>query len=441
MNYQPTNKHLMELTRRKFLKKSGLIAGGSIVMPLIVPSCAFGANDRITIGMIGTGDHGINWNLAAYLKLDNCCVVAACDVDSSRAGNAKAIIDARYGNKDCTVYLDFRELLERDDIDAVQISTPDHWHVPAAALAIKKKKDVCCEKPTLTIKQGRFLSDLATGSDQLFQTSLEDRSVFQYHRMAELVRNGRIGKLTRIRVGLPGAYSHLYYFNPEPAEQPIPKGFNYDMWLGQAPYAPYTPGRCHYNFRWINDYSGGSLSDWGAHLIDNAQWINGTEKTGPVEVSGTGSSPDSGIYNAFDKFRLTYTYDNGVVMDVHSDFVEIYCEGTDGWLLVKDWRGKLEASSPEILDSVIGENEIHLYTDESEHANFLRCIHSRKAPYHPVEDLHRTSTIAHMGNIAMKLKRTLKWDPVKEEFPDDAEANTMRSREEREPWTLENILG
>ncbi len=431
----------MDLTRRKFLKNSGLIAGGSVILPFIIPSCAFGANDRITIGMIGTGDHGINWNLAAYLKLDKCRVIAACDVDSSRANSAKAIIDAKYGNNDCSVYNDFRELLERKDIDAVQISTPDHWHVSVAALALKKKKDVCCEKPTLTIKQGRFLSDLVTGSDQIFQTSLEDRSVFQYHRMAELVRNGRIGELRKMRVGLPGAYSHLYYFNPDPTEQPVPKGFNYDMWLGAAPYSPYTPGRCHYNFRWINDYSGGSLSDWGAHMIDNAQWMNGTEKTGPVEVSGIGSAPETGIYNAFDKFRLTYTYANGAVLDVHSDFVEIYCEGTDGWLLVKDWRGKLEASSPEILDSVIGDNEIHLYTDESEHTNFLKCILSRKATYHPVEDLHRTSSIAHIGNIAMKLKRSLKWDPEKEEFPDDTEANIMRSREEREPWTLNNILG
>jgi myo-inositol 2-dehydrogenase / D-chiro-inositol 1-dehydrogenase len=431
----------MTITRRKFLKNSGLIASGSIVLPVIVPSCVFGANDRIAVGMIGTGDHGTNWNLSAYLKLDDCRVIAVCDVDISRARNAKAVIDNKYQNNDCTFYNDFRELLERKDIDAVQISTPDHWHVPISALALKKEKDVCCEKPTLTIEQGRFLSDLVAGSNRVFQTSLEDRSVFQYHRMAELVRNGRIGKLQKIRVGLPGAYSHLYYFNPDPAGQPVPEGFNYDMWLGPAPFSPFTMGRCHYNFRWINDYSGGSLSDWGAHLIDNAQWMNGTEKTGPVEVSGTGSAPETGIYNAFDKFKLTYTYENGVVLNVHSDFVEIYCEGTDGWLKVKDWRGNLEASSQEILNSVIGENEIHLYTDESEHVNFLRCIRTRKATYHPVEDLHRTSSIAHMGNIAMKLKRKLKWNPSTEEFIDDAEANFMRSRADREPWTIKNILG
>ena len=210
--------------------------------------------------------------------------------------------------------------------------------------------------------------------------------------------------------------------------------------LAPAPFAPYTAGRCHYNFRWINDYSGGSLSDWGAHLIDTAQLINGTEKSGPVEVYGTGSAPETGIYNSFDKYKLTYTYANGVIMDVHSDFVEIYCEGTDGWLLVKDWRGKLEASSQEILNTVIGENEIRLYTDESEHANFLKCIRSRKPTYHPAEDLHRTSTITHMGNIAMMLQKRLEWDPLKEEFVNDSEANSMRSRPERDPWSIKQLL-
>jgi predicted dehydrogenase len=430
----------MKINRRKFLRTSGIVAGGSIVLPTIIPSCAFGANDKINLGMIGTGDHGINWNLAAYLKLDDCRVVAACDVDASRAQKAKSIVDEKYSNRDCRVFYDFRELLERRDIDAVQISTPDHWHVPISMLALKKKKDVCCEKPTLTIPQGRLLSDFVSKSSNIFQSSLEDRSVAQYHRMAELVRNGRIGKLQRMRVGLPGAFSKLYYYNPDPAEQPVPQGFNYDMWLGCAPFAPYTAGRCHYNFRWINDYSGGSLADWGAHMIDNAQWINGTEKSGPVEVVGEGSAPETGIYNAFNKFRLTYTYGNGVILEVHSDFVEIYAEGTDGWLLVKDWRGTLQASSEEIFNSVIGENEIRLYTDESEHSNFLKCIRSRTETYHPVEDMHRTAAMAHIGNIAMVLKRKLKWDPVQEEFPGDAEANAMLIRQEREQWSLKTLL-
>jgi len=430
----------MIISRRKFFKKSGIVAGGAIILPTIIPSCAFGANDKITIGMIGTGDHGITWNLAAYLKLDDCRVIAACDVDSSRLQKAKTLIDERYQNKDCKLYGDFRDLLERGDIDAVQISTPDHWHVPITIMAIQKKKDVCCEKPTLNIEQGRILSDLVNSSDRVYQTSLEDRSIFQYHRMAELIRNGRIGKFKKIRVGLPGAYSRLYNFNPDPEEQPVPQGFDYDMWLGPAPFAPYSPGRCHYNFRWINDYSGGSLADWGAHMIDNAQWMNGTEHSGPIEVVGRGSAPESGIYNAFSSFQLTYTYGNGVILDVHSDFVEIYCEGTDGWLHVKDWRGKLMASSDEILNSVIQDNENHLYTDESEHVNFLKCIRSRKSTYHPVEDMHRTATIAHMGNISMLLQRKLHWNPKTEEFINDPEANMMRTRKERDPWKLKNMI-
>lgn len=431
----------MKIKRRNFLKKSGLIAGGAYLLPTIIPSSAFGANDKITIGMIGTGIHGTNTNLKAYLKLaDDCQVIAACDVDSSHVQRAKGLIDEQYQNKDCTAYKDFRELLERRDIDAVQISTPDHWHAPIAMMAIKKKKDVCCEKPTFTIEQGRIVSDFVAKSDQVFLTSTEDRSVFQYHRMAELVRNGRIGKLKRMRVGLPGAYN-LTTLVPDFTKQPVPQGFDYDMWLGPAPLAPYCPARCHFNFRWINDYSGGSLTDWGAHMIDNAQWINGTEKTGPVEVVGKGSAPETGIYNAFDKFKLTYTYGNGVVLDVHGDFIEIYCEGTDGWLLVKGWRGKLESSSEKILNSVIGDNEIHLYTDESEHKNFLKCIRSRKATFNPVEDGHRTSSMAHMGNIAMKLQRKLRWNPATEEFINDAEANLMRNREEREKWQLKKLLG
>ena len=428
----------MSINRRKFLKTGGFITGCTIVVPTIIPSCAFGSNDKITIGMIGTGSHGIGWNLAAYLKLNDCRVLAACDVDYSRALKAKSIIDSKYQNNDCKLYNDFRELLERRDIDAVQISSPDHWHVLMSIMAIMKKKDVCCEKPTLTIKQGRILCDYISRSGQIFQTSLEDRSIFQYHRMAELVRNGRIGKLLRIRAGLPGV--HNLQNKVDTTIQPVPKGFDYAMWLGRAPYAPYSPGRCHGTFRYISDYSGGSLTDWGAHLLDTAQWLNGTEKSGPVEVEGYGIITNTGIFNTFEEYKLTYKYESGVVLNVHSNFVELYCEGTDGWLLIKGWSGVLESSSEEILNSDIEDNEIHLYTDNSEHENFLKCIKSRNPVFHPVEDMHRTSTIAHIGNKAMKLKRKLQWDPVKEEFINDSEANSLCTREEHNSWNLENML-
>lgn len=428
----------MTISRRTFILNTGLIAGGTIVVPTIIPSCVKGANDKINLAMIGTGDHGITWNLVAYLKQNNCKVIAACDVDSERVLKAKTMIDSRYKNQDCKTFSDFREVLARKDIDAVQISTPDHWHVPISVLAIQAGKDVCCEKPTHTIEQGRVLCNVVGKHDRVYQTSLEDRSLFPYHRMAELARNGRIGKIQKIVCGLPGAYNQQYQFGDFTVQSP-PKGFDYEMWLGPAPEAPYCPGRCHWNFRWIFDYSAGSIADWGAHIIDTAQRALGTEKSGPISVEGTGFF-GTDLYNTAHTYHLTYEYANGAIMEVHSEKVEIRIEGTDGWLFVNGWNGTLEASSEEILKSEIGPDEIHLSTDESEHANFLKCIKTREETYHPVEDVHRNSTIEHMGNISMILGRKLQWDLQKEEFVNDAEANAMRSKPERDPWKLKDLV-
>ena len=238
--------------------------------------------------------------------------------------------------------------------------------------------------------------------------------------------------------GLPGAFSERYAYGDFKVQSP-PKGFDYEMWLGPAPEAPYCSGRTHWNFRWIFDYSGGSITDWGAHILDTAQRCNGTEKSGPVSVEGTGIFGE-GLYNTAHTFHLSYTYGNGVIMEVHSEKVEIVCYGADGWLKVNGWNGKLEASSDKILNSVIEPNEIQLSTDVSEHVNFLKCIKTREETYHPVEDVHRNSTIEHMGNIAMILGRKLNWDFKKEEFINDPEANAMRSRPERDPWKLKNLL-
>ena len=428
----------MTISRRTFIRNTGLIAGGTIIVPTIIPSCVKGANDKINLAMIGTGDHGITWNLVAYLKLNNCKVIAACDVDSERALKAKTLIDSRYKNQDCKMFSDFREVLARKDVDAVQISTPDHWHVPISVLAIQAGKDVCCEKPTHTIEQGRILCNVVGKHDRVYQTSLEDRSLFTYHRMAELARNGRIGRIQKIICGLPGAYNRQYQFGDFTVQSP-PKGFDYEMWLGPAPEAPYCPGRCHWNFRWIFDYSAGSIADWGAHIIDTAQRALGTEKSGPVSVEGTGIF-GTDLYNTAHTYHLTYEYANGAIMQVHSEKVEIRIEGTDGWLYVNGWNGKLEASSEEILKSEIGSDEIHLSTDKSEHVNFLKCIKTREETYHPAEDVHRNSTIEHMGNISMILGRKLQWDLQKEEFVNDPEANAMRSKPERDPWKLKDLV-
>ncbi len=427
----------MTITRRKFLLHSGLVAGAAIAFPTIIKASAFGISDKITIGMIGTGNHGINWNLAAYLKLDTCRVIAVCDVDYQHALKAKNVIDTHYNNTDCKIYSDFRELLQRKDIDAIQISTPDHWHVPLSVLSIQAGKDVCCEKPTQTIEQGRILCDVVSKHDRIYQTSLEDRSLSQYLRMAELVRNGYIGKLQKIVCGL---LSGPVKSKPEDLiVQPVPEGFDYDMWLGPAPQAPYSPGRCHGKFRFNFDYSGGNLTDWGAHMLDTAQRANGTEKTGPISVKGKGFF-STGLYNTAETYNLTYIYKNGVTLDVHSNNREIICYGTDGWLKISGWAGPLEASSTELLNSVIRPADKHLVTGPSEHANFLECIKNRKETFHPVEDLQRVSTITHIGNIAMILGRKLNWNPEKEEFINDTEANAMRRREERDPWKLKSMI-
>jgi predicted dehydrogenase len=300
-------------------------------------------------------------------------------------------------------------------------------------MAAKAGKDVQCEKPTLTIDEGKILVKTIRRYGRVFQTSTEDRAVAVYHRMAELVRNGRIGKLKKIEVILPRQPGRP----GDPRPQPVPPQLDWDMWLGPAPYAPYTKDRVHFHFRWIWDYSGGIICDWGAHLFDTAQWGNDTERSGPVEIEGTGTYWEGGLYNTVKEYDVTYRYANGVVMTCKPGNPSIKFVGTEGWLGNRGWRARLEAGSKEILDSVIEPNEIHLYTNPAgEHRDFLDCVKTRKDPYFPVDIGHRVSTVCHLGNIAIKLGRKLKWDPDKEIFSNDDEANRMLSRPMRSPWRL-----
>ena len=427
------------MNRRHFLKHTGCIAVCGLGFPHIVPSSALGkagtaaASERITVGFIGTGDHGINMNLKSFLAQPDAQAVAVCDVDPVNLHKARDLVNARYGNTDCMTTQDWREIVARPDIDAVMISTPDHWHVPMSIAAAKAGKDVQCEKPTLTIEEGRRLVEVMERYGRVFQWSTEDRAVDVYHRMCELVRNGRIGKVHTIKVELPVGPDTPG--NPEP--MPVPEGFDYEMWLGPAPWAPYTKDRCHWNFRWIFDYSGGMLTDWGAHLLDGAQWGNDTEHTGPVEVEGRGVFCKGGLYDTAREYHLEYAYADGVKLIVASGEPSLRFEGTDGWVGNRGWRGKLEASRPAILNSVIGPEEIHLYTcPQGEHRNFLDCVKSRQACYFPPEIGQRCFTIAHIGNIAMRLGRKLRWNPQEERFVDDDEANRMLARAARSPWHL-----
>ncbi len=421
-----------QISRRHFLK-AGLTTAAA---PLLIPASVMGADapsKKTTIGFIGTGDHGTHWNLHRYLQLPAAKVLMVCDVDGARMRRAKAMIDAQYDNEDCAMSKDFRDVLARPDIDAVMISTPDHWHTLISVLAARAGKDVQCEKPTLTVAEGKILIDTIRKHGRVFQTSTEDRSVPEYHRMAELVRNQRIGKLQRIEVILPKQPN----FPGDPTPQPVPPDVDWEMWLGPAPFAPYTKDRMHFNFRWIWDYSGGIICDWGAHLFDTAQWANNTERTGPVEVEGTGTHWEGGLFNTVKDYDVTYRYENGVVMTCKPGNPSIKFIGTDGWVGNTGWRGKVEASSEKILNSVIGPEEVHLYTNpEGEHDDFLKCVRSRKDPYFPVDIGHRVSTVCHLANIAIRVGRKLKWDPKAERFLNDEQANTMLSRPMRSPWKL-----
>ncbi len=428
-----------KMNRRSFLKTSTSTAGALLAVPYFVPSTVLGLDgavapsEKVNVGFIGTGSHGTHWNLRAYLQQPDAKVLVVCDVDSTLMEEAKKKVDEAYSNTDCATTKDFRDVLERKDIDTVMISTPDHWHVLMSVMAMKAGKDVQCEKPTLTIEQGKILVKTVREHNKVFQTSTEDRSLPVYHRMAELVRNGRIGKLQRIEVILPQQPGRPGDATP----QPIPPELDWDMWLGPAPEAPYTPDGVRFNFRWIWDYSGGIICDWGTHLFDTAQWANDTERSGPVEIAGTGTFWEGGLYNTVKDYDVTFQYANGVVMTCTPGDPSIKFIGTDGWVGNRGWIGRLEASSDEIKNSVIGPDEIKLFTNPAgEHRNFLDCVKSRHDPYFPVDIGHRVSTVCHLANISIKLGRKVKWDPEKEYFPDDEEACGMMSRQMRSPWTL-----
>jgi len=429
---------MKKLNRRKFLRTSSGVAAGLVAAPFILKSCVF-PSKQITIGMIGTGGHCMDWNLPPYLAVEDVRVVAVCDVDRERMKTAKKTVDEKYQNTDCATYGDFRDLLARKDIDVVQISTPDHWHVPISILAAQAGKDVICEKPTLTIAEGRVLCDVMKKQNKIYQTSIEDRAIPVYHRMAELVRNGYIGQLQKIIIRVPD--NDVLKMNPASTEtQPVPEGFDYDMWLGPAPYAPYSPGRCHWNFRWISDYSGGMLTDWGAHYVDTAQWANGSDHSGPISAEGTGQFLTGDIYDTANTFDLMYEYPNGVTMQIVSGGTSIGFQGTEGWIQCLGWRGELEASKTSLLSVELKNSDNRLYTAVSEHRNFIDCVKSRKETFIPVEVGHRTSSALHIGNIALKLGRKVSWNPDKEEFINDNAANGMRSRISRDPWKLENLV-
>jgi len=418
------------VSRRGFLRRSAATAGAAFAIPTIVPASVFGANppsERITIGCIGVGNMG-SGDLRGFKGRSDSQIVAVCEVDAERLEKAREM--AELDQRSC--YKDFRQILAREDIDAVVVCTPDHWHVPISIAAVRAGKDIYCEKPlTLTILEGRKLADEVKRYGRVLQTGSQQRSDDNFRKACELVRNGYIGDVQTVIVGLPGNNRKC---EPTWEPQPVPEGFDYDFWLGPAEWAPYHPKRCHYEFRFILDYSGGQVTNWGAHHLDIAQWGLGMDDSGPVELCGEGEFPNSGLFTTATKVYFEGVYANGTKLLCQTGGSGTTFEGTKGRVHVN--RGSLETEPASLKEQVIGPGEIHLYNSRDHKGNFLDCIKSRQQPIANAEVGHRSATVCHLGNIAMLLKRPLKWDPAREEFIGDDVANRMRWRPRRSPWRV-----
>ncbi|MEI6679170.1 MAG: Gfo/Idh/MocA family oxidoreductase [Mariniphaga sp.] len=424
------------MDRRKFLSNTGIILAGSSIIPITSGCFSKNPNDLITIGMIGVGSQGLERNLRHYLKYPELCrVVAVCDVSMTRATSAKNLVNTTYKSTDCKIYQDFREILDDKSIDAVQISTPDHWHVPITIMAALKGKHICCEKPTLTIAEGRLLSDVISKTGVVYQVSVEDRFLPNYHQMAEIALNGRLGAIKHIDIGLP--VSQLPKKGLEITAPP--KDLDYDMWLGPAKEIPFIYSRTFYHFRWNDAFSGGVVTDWGAHLCDTAQLVSGNEFTGPTEVTPTGETLfyNDGIFNTAYKFDLHYRYANNITMQVGVGDGNIKIIGEEGWVESSGWNKKLAGSDENIFD--LKDKKTALPTADDEFIDFLTSIKAGRKAIYTAESGHRTSSLLHCGNIALKLNRKLNWNPEKESFLNDPEAEKLKKREMREKWSYSKI--
>jgi predicted dehydrogenase len=464
----------MTVTSRRVFLKSTAVAVGALAVPEIVPASVFGANapsNRINVGFIGNGNQS-TIDLPAFLGQDDVQVLAVCDVNTASYGYktpeqflgrkpAQDKVNQFYAKKQssgqyqgCDAYSDFREVLGRKDIDAVAIVVPDHWHGLIAVMAAKAGKDMYCEKPlSLTVRQGQIMVRAIRKYERVLQTGSHYRSSPKNRFACELVRNGRIGKVQRIITQV--AQNNAVDPGPGWQPMPVPEGFDYDMWLGPAPKAPYHQDRCLYRFRFILDYSGGQTTNFGAHSNDIAQWGMGTCLSGPIEVADTGSEwpAPGGLFTTATKVSFRARYANGVELlcgTTKGGFGTRF-EGTEGWV---EFGYKGVTTSPENLaTSEIGPNEIHLPVsnpnrkeDASKYyipdhvRNFIDCVKSRQDPVEHVEIGHRTASLCHIGNIAMKLKKKLQWDPEREQFVNDEEANAMLDRPMQEPWKMPDVI-
>jgi len=458
----PKTNFSTEPSRRRFFKTSLLTGAAAFAAPSIVPASVFGAqapSNRIQIGAIGVGRISREHDLPEIMAFDQARVVAVCDLDSKRLQQGQAFVETNYAKKGVNLkvrtYADYEALLKSPDIDAVVISTPDHWHAKPAIEAAKAGKHVYLQKPaTLTIAEGRAMSDMVHRCGIVFQLGTQQRSIDHFRIAAELVRNGRIGRVHTVQSGLPTDPS-----GEEEPEMPIPANLNYEKWLGSTPWVYYTEKRVHPQ----NDYSrpgwlrceqfgAGMITGWGVHHFDIAHWGLGTEFSGPLEVEAWAEFPTRGLWDVHGKYRIEMRYPNDVRVQVSDELpIGVRFEGSEGWIFVTRGNYSVTASDPvanakkekalsasdaKILESKIGPNEINLIRSRDQHGNWLECIRSRQLTISPVEVGHRSTSVCLVCHIAMKLKRKVYWDPILERFKNDDEANAMISRPQRAPYQL-----
>jgi len=430
------------ISRRRFLTKAAGTAVGAVSFPYIVPSLVLGKagnvapSNKITMGCIGIGWQGGS-NMNSFLGQKDCQIIAACDVDKNHLQGAVNRINGHYKNKDCAVYHDFRELLARDDIDAVSLGLPDHWHAVPAVAAARSGKDIFGEKPlSHNLKEGRAMCDAVERYGRIWQTGSWQRSQSHFREACELVINGRVGKVHTVEVGLPAGHSDFGGTKGQEGIGPPPKELDYDFWIGPAPYAPFCPARVHKNWRWNLDLGGGQLMDWVGHHVDIAHWGLGFDYEGPSEIEGHGEYPKDGLWNTATKYRLTAKYPKGITMTIAGGHRDIRGGtkwiGEDGWVWVD--RGGMDANPKDILKEKIGPDEIHLFRSPGHWRNFLDCVKNRKTTLTPCEVAHRSATPGHLGQIAMLLGRKIRFNPKTEEILDDATATRMLGRPMRSPW-------
>jgi predicted dehydrogenase len=425
------------MKRRDFIRNSACLAG-AITLPTIIPASALGKNgftspsNRLLMGFIGTGTRGMR-NLRSFIEKREIQIVAVCDVDSSHVARARQEAWDHHQNKDCRAYEDYRELLDKEQLDTVTISTPDHWHMLQYIAAAEKKIDIFGEKPLVRkIEEGKKVVKACTENDIIWQTGSWQRSRADFRTACELVANGVLGKIQKIDVGLPELKKEIGI----PEIQEPPPEVNYDFWLGPAPYKPYR-GILHWDWRWQMDYSGGQLTDWCGHHVDIAFWSM-LDQVAPVEIEGEATFREGSLYDVPYTFDIDMKLSNGLPMRiVNSSKLPhgsgTYWYGENGWIFVT--RGKLLASDENLLNEKIPENGIRLYKSDDHYQNFIDCVKSRKPAITPVDAANRAITAGLLGEIAFLTCEKLTWDPVKEKLiKPSKEAKELLSRDYRKPW-------